>query len=245
MPMLRPFLLQLRGLLEPGRRPELWSLVAVFLVVSGLWAFAELADEIRGEPRSFDRTILLALRSPGAPDDPIGPRWVEEMARDFTSFGGEGVLTFVLLAAAGFLFLNGNIRTILLLFAATIGGGTLSTFLKLHYDRPRPDLVSPLAYTTSQSFPSGHALLAAATYLTLGALLARVQPNHSLRAYLMFLAILLTLIVGVSRVYLGVHWPTDVLAGWTIGAVWALICLLIAYWLQRLGRMDREEQRER
>uniref|UniRef100_C6E154 Phosphoesterase PA-phosphatase related protein n=1 Tax=Geobacter sp. (strain M21) TaxID=443144 RepID=C6E154_GEOSM len=241
MQMIRRFLLQLLDLLEPRRRPELWSLVAVFVVVSGLWAFGELGDEIRGEPRSFDRTILLSLRSPDAPDDPIGPRWVEEMARDFTSFGGEGVLTFVLLAAAGFLFLNGNIRTILLLFAATIGGGTLTTFLKLHYDRPRPDLVSPLAFTTSQSFPSGHALLAAATYLTLGALLARVQPNHALRAYLMFLAIMLTFLVGVSRVYLGVHWPTDVLAGWTIGAVWALTCSLVAYWLQRIGHMDRED----
>lgn len=243
MPVVDRFRLLLRGLLEPRRRPELWSLLAVFAMVGGLWAFAELADEIRGEPGSFDRTILLALRSPGAPHDPIGPRWVDEMARDFTSFGGEAVLTFVLLAAAGFLFLKGNYRTILLLFAATIGGGTLSNFLKLHYDRPRPDLVSALAYTTTQSFPSGHALLAAATYLTLGALLAQVQPNHALRAYLMFLAILLTFMVGVSRIYLGVHWPTDVLAGWTIGAVWALICSLVAYWLQRIGRMDREEQR--
>ncbi|WP_026842618.1 phosphatase PAP2 family protein [Citrifermentans bremense] len=241
MPMVRRFLLQLRGLLEPRRRPEFWSLLAVFVVVSGLWAFAELADEIRGEPGHFDRAILLAMRTPGAPHAPIGPRWVEEVARDFTSFGGDGVLTFILLGAAGFLFLKRKYWTILLLFAATIGGGTLSTFLKLHYHRPRPDLVSPLAYTTSQSFPSGHALLAAATYLTLGALLARVQPNHALRVYLMFLAILLTFMVGVSRIYLGVHWPTDVLAGWTIGSVWALICSLVAYWLQRLGRMDREE----
>jgi undecaprenyl-diphosphatase len=210
-------------------------LIVIFAIASGFWAFAEIADEIRGEPRSFDRTILLALRAPGAPGDPIGPRWVEEMARDFTAFGGEGVLAFVLFSAAGFLVLKRNYRTIVLLLAATIGAGTLSAVLKLHYDRPRPDLVSPLVYTTSHSFPSGHALLAAATYLTLGAMLARVQPNHALRGYLMFLAIMLAIIVGVSRVYLGVHWPTDVLAGWTIGAVWALICSLIAYWLQRLG----------
>jgi undecaprenyl-diphosphatase len=166
------------------------------------------------------------------------------MARDFTAFGGEGILTFVVLSAAGFLALKRNYRTVLLLFAATIGGGTLSDFLKLHYGRPRPEIVSRLVYTTSQSFPSGHALLAAATYLTLGALLARVQPTRALKGYLMFLAIVLTFVVGSSRVYLGVHWPTDVLAGWTIGAIWALFCSLVAYWLQRLGHMDLEEHRE-
>lgn len=226
------------------RRPDLLSLVVISLIMSGLWAFAELADEVmEGGVHSFDRTILLALRSPGDHNDPIGPRWVEEMVRDFTAFGGVGVLTFILLAAVGFLYLQGKYRTILLLMAAILGGGTLSFFLKLGFDRPRPDLVSPMAYTISQSFPSGHALIAATTYLTLGALLAQVQQNRALKAYLMFLAILLTLIIGLSRVYLGVHWPTDVLAGWTMGGIWALMCWLIAYWMQHLGSMDKEEPR--
>lgn len=223
-------------------RPELFSLLVVSLIMSGLWAFAELADVVmEGEAHSFDRAILLAFRSPGDHNDPLGSRWVEEMVRDFTAFGGVGVLSFFFLAAVGFMFLQRKYRTILLMVAAVLGGGTLSFLLKHVFDRPRPDLVAPMAYTISASFPSGHALLAASTYLTLGVLLARVQPNRALKAYLMFLAMLLTLIVGLSRIYLGVHWPTDVLAGWTVGAVWALICWLIAYWLQRRGNMDREE----
>lgn len=223
-------------------RPELLSLVVITLIMSGLWAFVELADEVlEGGAHTFDRTILLALRSPGDHNDPLGPRWLEEMVRDFTAFGGVGVLTFLLLIVIGFMLLQGKTRTIWLMMAAISGGATLSFFLKLGFDRPRPDLVTPLAHTVSASFPSGHALLAAATYLTLGALLAQVQPNRAVKAYLMFLAILLTLIVGLSRVYLGVHWPTDVLAGWTMGGVWALSCWLIAHWLQRRGRMDREE----
>lgn len=226
-------------------RPELFSFVVVSLIMSGLWAFAELADEVmEGEARSFDRAILLALRSPGHHNDPIGSRWVEEIVRDFTAFGGVGVLTFIFLAAVGFMFLQRKYRTILLMVAAIPGGGALSFFLKECFDRPRPDLVAPMAYTISSSFPSGHALLAASTYLTLGVLLARIQPNRALKAYLMFLAMLLTLIVGLSRIYLGVHWPTDVLAGWTVGGAWALICWLVAYQLQRQGKMDREEPQD-
>jgi undecaprenyl-diphosphatase len=222
--------------------PEPFYLVAVSLIMAGLWAFFELADVVmEGESRGIDRAILLALRTPGAPNDPIGPRWVEELFRDFTSFGSVGVLTFVLLAAVGYLFLQGKYRSMLLMVAAVLGGGALSVLLKHGFDRPRPDLVAPLAYTMTPSFPSGHALLAATTYLTIGALLARIQPNRALKMYLMFLAILLTLIVGFTRVYLGVHWPTDVLAGWTVGGIWALTCWLAAQLLQRRGKMDKEE----
>lgn len=223
-------------------RPEFLSLAAVSLIMSGLWAFSELADLVmEGDAHTFDRMILLALRSSASQQDPIGPRWLEEIARDFTSFGSVAVLTFVLLSAVGYLFLQEKKRTIVLVLAAVVGGGALSFLLKFGFDRPRPELLTPLAHTVTPSFPSGHALLAATTYLTLGALLARVQPDRGLKVYLMFLAILLTLIVGLTRLYLGVHWPTDVLAGWTMGGIWALTCWLIARWLQRRGKMDRDQ----
>jgi undecaprenyl-diphosphatase len=114
----------------------------------------------------------------------------------------------------------------------------LSTLLKMGFDRPRPDLVPHGALVYTASFPSGHATLSAVVYLTLGALLARVQPRLVLKLYLLGLAILLTVMVGVSRVYLGVHWPTDVLAGWAVGAAWALLCWATALWLQRRGRVE-------
>lgn len=229
----------------PKWRPELLLLVVISLIGAGLWAFAELADEVmEGDAHLFDRIVLLALRSPGDLNDPVGPAWFEEVVRDFTAFGGVGVLTFILLAASGFLWLQGKHRTILLMMTVIPGGGILSFFLKLGFNRPRPELVPPEAYASFSSFPSGHSLLAAATYLTIGVLLARIQPNRAVKIYLMFVAILLTLIVGLSRIYLGVHWPTDVLAGWAMGGVWALMCWLVARWLERRGSMDREEDGE-
>lgn len=98
------------------------------------------------------------------------------------------------------------------------------------------------------SFPSGHSKLSAVTYLTLGGLLARMHPQPWVKTYLLLLATLLTFLVGVSRVYPGVHWPTDVLAGWAAGAAWALLCWLFAGWLQQAsgkGRTGEESDRAR
>lgn len=238
------FLLQayhsIRNRLVVRRRPELRTLVALSLIMSGLWGFAELAEVVmEGESHTFDRFVLLSLRAHGNTGDPIGPQWVEEMVRDFTAFGSHSVVIFILLAAAGFLFLQRKQRSMVLLMSAVLGGLILTDLLKIGFDRPRPEFLSPVAATMSPAFPSGHALLSATAYLTIGALVARVQEGRAVKIYLMFLAVLLTLIVGLTRVYLGVHWPTDVLAGWTIGGVWALTCWLVADWLQRCGKTDR------
>jgi undecaprenyl-diphosphatase len=222
-------------------RRELAVLVALALAAGAIWAFAELADEvIEGETHAFDEQILLALRSATDRSDPLGPGWLEEMMRDVTALGGIGVLAFITLAVAGFLALQRKSHAALFVLAAVGGGQLLSTLLKMGFDRPRPDLVPHDSIVYSASFPSGHSMMAAVTYLTLGALLARVQPRRMLKLYLLGLAIVLTVAVGVSRVYLGVHWPTDVLAGWALGASWALLCWAGALWLQRRGRVERE-----
>ena len=148
------------------------------------------------------------------------------------------MLVFVTLAAAGYLRLSGRRRSMLLLIVAVGGGQMLSTLFKRGFDRPRPDLVPHEAIVYTASFPSGHAMMAAVTYLTLGAMLARVQPTRALRAYVLALAAIVTVAVGISRVYLGVHWPTDVLAGWTAGAAWALACWTVARWLARRGAVE-------
>jgi undecaprenyl-diphosphatase len=217
-----PLLSRLTALIARAATREPVLLLALAIAAGAAWAFIEIADEVlEGETRAVDRTIILALRSAGDPDDPLGPAWVEEMMRDFTALGGIGVLTVMVLAVAGYLLLADRRRTALLVVAASLGGVLLSSALKLGFDRPRPDLVPHGSLVYTASFPSGHSMMAAAVYLTLGALLASVQPDPRLKLYLLGVAILLAALVGVSRVYLGVHWPTDVVAGWAAGTAWA------------------------
>ncbi len=214
------------------------ALAALLLLSFFGWAFANLADEMmEGETRAFDTAVLLALRDPADPTDPLGPGWLEEMGRDVTALGGLGVLAGITLAAAGYLWLSGRRGAMWLMIAAVAGAQVFSTLFKLGFDRPRPDLVPHGAITYTSSFPSGHAMMAAATYLTLAVMLARAQPRRRLKAYILAVAVTITLAVGVSRVYLGVHWPTDVLAGWAAGAGWALLCWIVADWLERRGAL--------
>jgi undecaprenyl-diphosphatase len=216
-------------------RREIVPIAVLLALAILLLSFAEIADEVsegEGEVRWFDEGLLLALRT-GDPADPIGPHWVENWIVDLSALGGFAVLTLVTLLAVGYLLVLKRWGGALLLLAATLGGTAISEGLKVGFNRPRPDLVAHVVETTSMSFPSGHAMLSAVTYLTLGALIARTHEKRRLRGYILGAAIFITLIVGLSRVYLGVHWPTDVLAGWCLGAAWALICWVVATWLTR------------
>ncbi|MGP1356417.1 phosphatase PAP2 family protein [Roseicyclus sp.] len=232
----------LRTLFDALRRNvEIGVLVLLALAILAVWALAELTDEVlEGATRNLDRDLLLALRVPGDLSDPLGPPWLEEMGRDFTALGGTGVIAGVTLLAAGFFLVRRSLGSMLYLLAATGGGIALSSIGKEVFDRPRPDLVPHGALVYTASFPSGHSMMAAVAYLTLGVLIARVLPERRQKAYVLTVAILLTLIVGVSRVYLGVHWPTDVAAGWLAGAGWAVACLLVARLLARRGHIEPE-----
>jgi undecaprenyl-diphosphatase len=218
---------------------EFGILAAIVLIAGTGLAIFELAEEIsQGETHAFDTAILLAFRNPADTADPIGPWWLEQMMKDVTALGGTSVLTLITVVALGYLLIERKYHAAAFLLVAIVGGTLLSSLLKLGFDRPRPDLVAHGAQVYSASFPSGHALMSAAAYLTLGALLARVQKGRRLKLYFLSVAVALTMLIGVSRVYLGVHWPTDVLAGWCIGSAWALSCWLIAMWLQRRGEME-------
>jgi len=200
-------------------------------------AFFELAEVVEpDETAAFDRELLLLLRSAGDSTDPVGPPWFEEVGRDLTALGGSAVLVLLITAALGYALLRGARTTAVVLLVSTTCGWGASRLLKQLYDRPRPDLVSHEVVVYTQSFPSGHAMQSALTYLTLAAVLARVQPRRRLKAYLLLCALLVTLLVGASRVYLGVHWPTDVLAGWAGGAAWAALSWLAVVVLQERGR---------
>ncbi|MBJ6127095.1 phosphatase PAP2 family protein [Microvirga sp. BT325] len=224
-----------------------WPILVSMLVLAGaVWGFAELADAVvEGDTHAFDRMVLLALHSETDLADPLGPEWLEEMMRDFTALGGVGVLTLLTAAAAGYLLLTGKSRAALALVLSIGGGILLSSLVKTGFDRPRPDLVSHGSYVYTASFPSGHSMMAAVVYLTLGALIARVRPSRRVKAYVLSIAVLVTVLVGISRVYLGVHWPTDVLGGWATGAAWALLCWLGMLWFQRRGKIESEEQPSR
>jgi undecaprenyl-diphosphatase len=224
------------------RRFVLHHLTSLALIVLGLGlcAFIGIADEVlEGDTLRFDHWLLLALRVSGDPGDPLGPVWVEEMFRDFTALGGIGVLGLLTVSSAGYLWLMGLRRVAVFLVLAIAGGLLLSLALKAGFHRPRPDLVPHGAMVYTSSFPSGHSMLSAVVYLTGGALLAVVHPARRVRIYLIGCSILATLLVGVSRVYLGVHWPSDVLAGWTAGAAWAAACWLMAQWFQDRGQIER------
>jgi len=225
------------------RLNEAVPLVTLATVSLFAWAFVEIADEVReGETDSLDRRILLGLRNPADLTDPIGPRWFEEAARDITGLGGHAILAMVGLAALIYLLMTRKRHAALLLLASVGGGMLLSAALKLGFERPRPDLVPHGTRVYTASFPSGHAMLSAVTYLTLGALLARVQPQRRLKAFLLGIAVFVTVMVGLSRVYLGVHWPSDVLAGWCGGAAWASLCWFVSLQLQRRGRVEGDSR---
>jgi undecaprenyl-diphosphatase len=229
-------------------RQQLWRmaqdelfqvLLVALLVVAGTWVFVELAgDVLEGDTQAFDRWILDARRSPDDPEWPRGPRWLVEVGRDITAFGSSVVVALLTAAVVGYLWLQRKYGALWFVVVVTMGGGLLSHLLKELFARARPDAV-PCLWVSSPSFPSGHATLAAVVYLTLGILLARLEPRPLLKAYFLGMMMALTFMVGVSRVYLGVHYPTDVLAGWTVGLVWGLLCWLAAWYLQRRGAVER------
>jgi undecaprenyl-diphosphatase len=220
---------------------ELEVVATIFIIAASSFVFLKLVSEMReGETHAADEAILLALREPTDPSNPIGPPWVEAMFRDLTSLGSPVVLALITIAVVGYLWLERKRGTALFVVLAVVGGGLLETLLKFSFARPRPELVSHLVDVNSFSFPSGHATMATITYLTLGVLLSRVEERRRMKLYLLAVAIFVALLVGISRVYLGVHWPTDVLAGWCVGAAWALGCWLVATWLQRRGAIEQQ-----
>lgn len=210
------------------------------LAIAGFLAlFGIIAHQVAGGvPTALDRGVTLALRSPVDPSHPIGPAWVQEAARDLTSLGSILVVVITTASIAGYLFLAHKPGTAWLMLLAVGGGIALNNLLKLVFARQRPSVITPAARVFTTSFPSGHATLSAVAYLTIGALLSRASPSAEVGLYFMLLAVLLTVLIGASRIYLGVHYPTDVLAGWCIGAAWAIFCWELMAWLQNQGQVE-------
>ncbi|NOT12799.1 MAG: phosphatase PAP2 family protein [Methylococcaceae bacterium] len=210
-------------MLKLNNWPVLSVLTMVAAATTALSLFIKVAEEVvEGDTGKIDLLLIMALRADGNPTDPLGPRWVEDFARDITALGSPAVLGLFVLITAVFLLLAGKRRLSVFMLVAT-GLGTIAvTVLKEAFGRPRPQLMPDGVFIYTESFPSGHAMVSAVVYLTLGALIARLAPTTLLKLYIMMVAVILTGMVGFSRIYLGAHWPSDVLAGWAIGAAWAL-----------------------
>lgn len=219
-------------------------LLLAFLVIATLaLVFLTLASEVsEGDTMAFDRWAMLALRHHDRLDVPIGYAWFGYAMHDITEIGGATGLTLITLVIAGFLLVARKFATAGFVLASIAGGAILSTALKAAFLRPRPIIVPHLVRVDTASFPSGHAMNSAIVFLTLGALLTRTQKSRAVRVYLVAVAILLTLLVGFSRVYLGVHWPSDVIAGWIVGAAWASLCLAIARILQARRQIEQPQE---
>lgn len=215
------------------RRAGLWIAALLFFAGLLIVLVALLGNEIfKSDGPNFDQGLLMAFRSGGDPANPIGPAWVERLGQGITSLGSFAFLGFISLATAGYLLITRRRSYALQLATAVIGGALISTAIRVAFDLPRPGTPHVVRAFT-ESFPSGHATLSATTFLTLGALLARVNAKPNAKVYFVSLAALLTLMVGCSRVYLGVHFPTDVLAGWCVGLAWAILCWSGFRWFEQ------------
>jgi undecaprenyl-diphosphatase len=203
--------------------------------------FIALAGEVaEGDTQAFDVKVVQALRNPIDPARPVGPYRLQRALEDITVLGGPTVLGLVLTAVVGFLLLQARYQTALFVTITVASGELVSWILKHTFNRPRPSVV-PNLHIMSPSFPSGHAMESAVLYLTLGAVLMRVADRRVTKVYIWVLAVFLTTIVGISRVYLGVHYPTDVVAGWIVGFTWASLCWVITQQFEAPA-LDAERQ---
>lgn len=192
------------------------------LVAGGIYTFVAVANDVsENELQRFDNGLLLLFRQPSDVSAPIGPSWVAQSVVEITTLGGYPVLVTLVTAIAGFLLVYRKFGPAIFMLASIISGTVVSHLLKIVYDRPRPDIVDHLVATHTASFPSGHATMSAVVYLTLATMIVRLVDDVAVRIYVILMAVLLTFMVGMSRIYLGVHWPSDVIAGWALGTAWA------------------------
>jgi len=240
----RPATLRWLRLRKLERHEITWLLVGIGVCLM-LWGFLALASEVmKGDTTSLDNTILTSLRTADDPSRPIGPAWLEGVMLDVTALGGPTVLWLVVLSVVGFLILQTRYRTAIVVAVTAASGDVVNVVLKNFFLRPRPEVVPHFRDVSgSTSFPSGHAMESAIIYLTLGAMLMQLAERRVTKIYCIGMAVVLTLLVGISRVYLGVHYPTDVVAGWMFGFFWASLCWIVAKRFERATGVAEEKSK--
>jgi undecaprenyl-diphosphatase len=211
---------------------EARALAVVLVCGLALWGLIYLGGEMReGETLGFDRDLMMALRAPGRPHAPIGPPWLPDAMRDVTALGSTALITLATLTASAALLYRKRWGRALVLLLVVVLANASDDLLKVFYNRARPDFAVAGLYIRSQSFPSGHSTASAALWLSLATIAASFEARTDAKVFWFVTAVLAILAVGFSRVYLGAHWPTDVVAGWVLGAMWALIGWAAWNWL--------------
>lgn len=211
-------------------------LLALLLALAGLWGFLEIADDVQdAETTHIDQWIFERL----AIYDRASGFW-QESGRDLTALGGTTVITLMVTSVTLFLLFKRQWKSSVFVVVAVLGGLGISLLLKDLYDRERPHLVVHQSHVMTSSFPSGHAANSAVAYLTMAILLSKLVESPRMKAYIVGVGLLIPLLVGFSRVFVGVHWPTDVVAGWLIGLSWGLAVHAAATYLQRRGGIEPE-----
>jgi len=214
-------------------RIEILIMTGILFLLLFVWGGLELRNFFVFErAQQFDEWLLLSVRDAENPEMLFGPHWVDEAVRDITALGGPAVMTFMIIAVMGYLLLKRNYRSAALVIVATVGGLIISLLLKDFFMRDRPLIVPALMVETSPSFPSGHSMLSAIVYLTLGSLLTRLEISARIRVYTISVAIFIAALIGITRILLGVHYPTDVIFGWIAGFFWASLCWFVMMILQ-------------
>jgi undecaprenyl-diphosphatase len=219
-----------------------WFAAAFFALALTMSMCAKVSETpVELKLESLDLRVLRSMRTHGDPTRPIGPLWLPEVARDITALGGVTIILMVTAAVSGFLILSRRTHSLVLVLGAVVGGLVLSVLLKEYFDRPRPPQVFHLTPTMSQSYPSGHAMMSAVTFLTLGAMVAELVQGRRRRIYIFSVASAVTFLIGLSRVYLGVHYPTDVIVGWATGLAWAAFMSALLHGLKRKSPIVAQE----
>ncbi len=176
----------------------------------------------------LDQRVLMWFRDANDLANPWGPGWFEETVKDLSALGGYPILVLVAIFTLVLLLAAGQAIAALVFVASLVSGSVLSSVLKLLFQRPRPDLVDHLDRTFTASFPSAHAMFGTVAWLMVAAMAARFVPDFRLRNLVISMSVGVALIIGLTRIYLGVHWPSDVIAGWAMGGAWAGFCWVLA-----------------
>ena len=207
-----------------------WKKTEVFgmlMMLTGLAVFVALAAQL-GTPsvQRFDESVVRSLRNVKDLAQPSGPSWFKELTRDFTALGGYGILSTITILVTTFLHLERRPARAHFVVVTIVAGYSLSMTLKALIARPRPDIVPWLSHVHSSSFPSGHSMMSAVVYLSLGLMLSDLTSRRLVKTFVIAAPLTISSLVGLSRVYMGVHYPTDVVAGWWLGISWSLACWL-------------------